>query len=203
MKTFWDDRYQQEEYAYGTEPNLFFKECISQLSPGLLLLPAEGEGRNAVFAAQKGWKVTAFDQSEAGKNKAMLLAVQKGVDITYDVMEITHMPYPAEKFDAVALIYLHFPDNVRQDYHRKIADNIKPGGYLILEAFSKKNLAYRLGNPSVGGPDQLALLFDIEEIKTDFPGFLWHITEESDIYLNEGIFHKGNANVVRIFGVKK
>lgn len=202
MKTFWDERYQQEDYAYGTEPNLFLKECISQLPAGTLLLPAEGEGRNAVFAAQKGWTVTAFDQSEAGKTKALFLAAQKDVEITYDVLDIAHMPYPSEKFDAAALIYVHFPDHIRKEYHRNIADKIKPGGCLILEAFSKNNLAYRQANPSVGGPDQLSLLFEIAEIKTDFPDFLWNIAEETEILLNEGIFHKGKASVVRLFGKK-
>ena len=203
MKTFWDERYQQEDYAYGTEPNLFFKECISQLPTGTLLLPAEGEGRNAVYAAQKDWSVTAFDQSESGKTKAMLLASQKGVEITYDVLDIADMTYPSEKFDAAALIYVHFPDHVRQEYHRKIVDKIKPGGSLILEAFSKNNLVYRQANPSVGGPDQLSLLFDVAEIKTDFPDFLWNIAEETEILLDEGIFHKGKASVVRFFGTKK
>jgi hypothetical protein len=111
-------------------------------------------------------------------------------------------PYPSEKFDAAALIYVHFPDHVRQEYHRKISDKIKPGGSLIPEAFSKNNLAYRQANPSVGGPDQLSLLFDIAEIKTDFPDFLWNIAEETEIFLDEGIFHKGKANVVRLFGKK-
>jgi hypothetical protein len=203
MKTFWDERYQQKDYAYGIEPNLFFKECISQLSAGKLLLPAEGEGRNAVFAAQQGWSVTAFDQSESGKTKAMLLAEQKGVEIIYDVLDIANMPYPSEKFDAAALIYAHFPDQVRQEYHRKIADKIKPGGSLILEAFCKNNLVYRQANPSVGGPDQLSLLFDVSEIKTDFPDFLWNIAEETEILLDEGIFHKGKASVIRFFGTKK
>jgi cyclopropane fatty-acyl-phospholipid synthase-like methyltransferase len=203
MKTFWDERYQQENYVYGTEPNLFFKECISQLPAGKLLLPAEGEGRNAVFAAQHGWSVTAFDQSEAGKTKAMLLAAEKGVVITYDVLDIANMDYPSEKFDAAALIYVHFPDHVRQEYHRKIADKIKPGGSLILEAFCKNNLPYRTANPSVGGPDQLSMLFDLEALKQDFPGFLWEIAHETEIYLNEGNYHKGKAMVVRLFGIKK
>ena len=61
MKEFWNERYSQEAYAYGTEPNAFFKSRIDQLSPGKLLLPAEGEGRNAVYAATKGFEVSAYD----------------------------------------------------------------------------------------------------------------------------------------------
>ena len=74
MKDFWNQRYAEEEYAYGTEPNAFFKAQLDQRTPGRLLLPAEGEGRNAVYAAKKGWEVVAFDQSDAGQKKALKLA---------------------------------------------------------------------------------------------------------------------------------
>ena len=77
----WDTRYGKDEYAYGTEPNQFLKEKLEDLEPGSILFPAEGEGRNAVYAAQLGWKVSAFDISEVGKQKALKLAGQKKVSI--------------------------------------------------------------------------------------------------------------------------
>jgi len=82
MIDFWNARYAAAEYAYGTEPNAFFKAQLDQLTPGRLLLPAEGEGRNAVYAAKKGWEVVAFDQSDAGQKKALKLAKETG-GITY------------------------------------------------------------------------------------------------------------------------
>ena len=73
---FWNERFGKEEFIYGTEPNQFFKEQLQNLEIGTLLLPAEGEGRNAVYAATQGWEVSAFDISEQGRVKAIFLAKQ-------------------------------------------------------------------------------------------------------------------------------
>ena len=74
MKNFWDERYKAKAYVYGKEPNQYFAEKLRELEPGKILLPAEGEGRNAVFAARQGWEVSAFDSSSEGRKKAFLLA---------------------------------------------------------------------------------------------------------------------------------
>ncbi|HSL87766.1 MAG TPA: hypothetical protein VK870_00530, partial [Ignavibacteriaceae bacterium] len=78
---FWDERYSAEEYVYGKDPNEFFEEHLSKLNPGRLLLPGEGEGRNAIFAAKLGWQVDANDQSIVAKSKAEKLAHAYGVNI--------------------------------------------------------------------------------------------------------------------------
>ena len=82
MKEFWNERYYENGYAYGEEANIFFKEELLKLKPGNILLPAEGEGRNAVFAAKQGWEVEAFDISDVGKEKAIQLARKNGVNIS-------------------------------------------------------------------------------------------------------------------------
>ena len=92
----WDDRYRTEEFAYGEQPNNYLKEQLEQLNPGTILFPAEGEGRNAVFAAKLGWKVSAFDISAEGKNKAIQLAESNQVSIDYQVVELQHFDYQAE-----------------------------------------------------------------------------------------------------------
>lgn len=84
----WDDRYSSEEFAYGKEPNNYLKEQLEKLNPGAILFPAEGEGRNAIFAAKLGWNVSAFDISEEGKNKALKLAEANNVSIDYQVGEL-------------------------------------------------------------------------------------------------------------------
>ena len=81
----WNERYSQEEFAYGEEPNQYLKEQLEKLKAGTILFPAEGEGRNAVFAAQLGWDVSAFDISKEGKNKANQLAEKNGISIDYQV----------------------------------------------------------------------------------------------------------------------
>jgi len=94
LQQFWDERYSQPEYAYGREPNVFFREQIEPLQPGRLLMPAEGEGRNGVYAARKGWVVDAFDISEKGREKALRLAEEMGVAIHYQVGIWIVYPFP-------------------------------------------------------------------------------------------------------------
>src|SRR4030066_1314218 len=109
MKNFWNERYGNQEYIYGKTPNVFFAEQLESLKPGEILLPCEGEGRNAVFAALKGWQTRAFDTSEAGKIKAEKLAAENNVDIDYLIDDALTVQYPPNSFDAVAFIYAHFP----------------------------------------------------------------------------------------------
>ena len=125
----WDTRYGKDEYAYGTEPNQFLKEKLENLEPGSILFPAEGEGRNAVYAAQLGWKVSAFDISEVGKQKALKLAGQKKVSIDYKIGELSELGYQPAQFDAIALIYAHFPPNIRSGYHKLLHTYLKKGNY--------------------------------------------------------------------------
>jgi hypothetical protein len=104
MKAFWDERYAAKEYAYGTTPNLFFKEKIEKIEKrGLALFPAEGEGRNAVYAAQLGWKVEAFDISDSGQRKALALAKEKEVEIEYSVVSPGIPDLPKSKYDLIVL----------------------------------------------------------------------------------------------------
>src|SRR5690242_11191247 len=109
----WDDRYREKEYAFGKLPNDFLKEQIGKLNAGNILFPAEGEGRNAVFAAQLGWRVSAFDISTEGKHKAMQLASINGISIDYQVGELPKLDYHPEQFDAIALIFAHFPAPIK------------------------------------------------------------------------------------------
>ncbi|WP_175632529.1 class I SAM-dependent methyltransferase [Pedobacter ghigonis] len=199
----WDDRYRTEEFAYGEQPNNYLKEQLEQLNPGTILFPAEGEGRNAVFAAKLGWKVSAFDISAEGKNKAIQLAESNQVSIDYQVVELQHFDYQAEQFDAIALIYAHFPAEIKSAYHKTLDRYLRKGGVIIFEAFSKNHLDYLARNEKVGGPKELDMLFSIEEIKSDFANYEIIALEEKEIVLNEGVFHNGLGSVIRFVGRKK
>jgi hypothetical protein len=120
MKEFWNERYSAKEFAYGEEPNVFFEEKIKDLAVGKILLPAEGEGRNEVAAAQLGWSVYAFDLSQSGKDKALLLAKKKNIQIEYTVGEFSELTYPPQYFDAIGLIYAHFPASLKSRYHKTL-----------------------------------------------------------------------------------
>lgn len=199
----WNERYSMEAFAYGEQPNNFLKEQLSSLAVGKILFPAEGEGRNAVFAATLGWQVSAFDISIEGKNKALKLAEMNQVRIDYQVEELQNLAYQPEQFDAIALIYAHFPADIKSVYHKTLDKYLRKGGIIIFEAFSKKHLEYIAKNEKVGGPKEEAMLFSKEEIKADFDNYEIIILEETEIELNEGLFHNGLGSVIRFVGKKK
>lgn len=203
MKEFWDQRYRENAYAYGVEPNTFFKQQIDQLTPQHILMPAEGEGRNAVYAAMKGWQVDAFDISIEGQKKALSLAKDNGVNIHYIVSSVENLPYQTPAFDALGLIYAHFPGTKKSEYHQKLLSYLRPGGIVIFEAFSKKHLEYNSKNENVGGPKDLATLCSIEEIKDDFKNFDFLEIKEEEVELHEGLYHNGTGSVIRFVGRKR
>lgn len=199
----WNDRYRRPGFAYGREPNRFLKEQLDALSPGAILFPAEGEGRNAVYAATLGWSVSAFDISPEGQKKALQLAHEHKVTLDYRVGGLEEMTYLPGQFDAIALIYAHFPAAVKSQYHQSLSNFLKPGGLILFEAFSKKHLEYNTRNEQVGGPKDLASLFSIEEIRTDFPDYHSNMLKELEIELSEGLYHQGTGSVIRFVGRKK
>ncbi len=211
MKEFWNQRYSELGYAYGTEPNEFFKEALLRYKEELLpehhrlLMPAEGEGRNAVYAAELGFEVTAFDVSEQARVKALQLAYERGIpdaSLSYHIGDCLELEAEAESYDALGLIYAHFPPALKAQYYPKLHALLKPGGWVFLEGFSLNNLPYRQANPKVGGPADPELLFTKEQIKMDFKGFDLLRLEEVEVELNEGRYHVGTAKVIRLVGRK-
>lgn len=202
MKAFWDERYSQEDYVYGKSPNVFFAREIQKVSPGKLLMPAEGEGRNAVFAAAKGWDVHAFDISLEGKRKAEGLAQQHQVQINYEVCSLETVQYETESFDVIGLIFAHFPSLVKATYFAKLIQFLKPGGLVLLEGFSKNHLKFSSENPKAGGPRDPDLLYTMEEMGYLFSPFEVLLLEEAEIFLAEGEHHVGKSSVVRFIGRK-
>lgn len=194
----WDTRYSAGEYIYGTEPNNYLKACIEKYKPGRILFPAEGEGRNAVYAATLGWQVEAFDQSEAGRQKALKLAASKGVVVNYPVLSLEDWQPESNSFDCIALIYVHMEPQLRKRVHSKVTDALKPGGRVVLEAFTKSQFPR-----TSGGPKNLELLFDAAEIKDDFAALEMIEFAEMQVILDEGDLHQGLADVVRLIAVKQ
>lgn len=197
MKSFWDERYSLNEYVYGKEPNVFFKKELLKLVPGKILLPGEGEGRNAVFAASLGWNVTAFDQSVEAKKKSLKLASEINVELNYLINDFQNFYSEFDYYDCIALIFVHTPKDFRNIFHFKLIQYLKPGGNIILEAFSKEQI-----NNSSGGPKNIEMLFSVDDLKKDFSSLNKINITEVEIDLNEGNFHKGKANVIRLVGQK-
>ena len=191
MKEFWNERYAQKEYVYGRDANEFLKQKLRSLKPGKLLLPCDGEGRNAVFAARSGWQVTAFDSSEEAKKKAMRLAEEHQVDIDYFIADVNDVELD-QKFDVIALIYAHFPPDVRRNFHKKLIKWLKPNALVLIEAFAKD----QLGKPS-GGPKNIDLLYAKEDLEEDLKDLRIIESNEISVTLAEGDYHSGQAEVVR------
>lgn len=203
MKEFWDERYAEEKYVYGEQPNDFFKEQLDGLDSGRILLPADGEGRNGVYAAVKGWDVSAFDISRKGKEKADLLAKSNGVSIDYKAGSLEKMEYTPASFDVIALIFAHFPPHFKSSYHKQFVEFLKPGGIIIFEAFSKDHLYYNTKNPKVGGPTNIDVLYDKEEIEHYLSGLEKEYLVQMEVELSEGEYHQGKGSVIRFVGRKK
>lgn len=203
MKEKWDERYGQKEFAYGELPNDYLKEQLAGIPVGKILFPADGEGRNGVYAATLGWTVSAFDLSEEGKKKASQLADKHHIEIDYEVGEFQTLKYKASQFDAIALIYAHFPAEKKSDYHKILATYLRKSGVVIFEAFSKSHLEYVSKNEKVGGPREMGMLFSIDEIKSDFNNFEFIELSEKEVELKEGVFHNGKGSVIRFVGRKR
>jgi len=198
MKQFWNERFTSESYMYGEQPNVFYRDQLAYLQPGKLLLPGEGEGRNAVCAARNGWEVTAVDYSEAGKDKAMLLAQKYQTRLEkYLIEDLNHFTPTDASFNAVALIFLHMIPGERVSLHKKLIDSLLPGGVIILEAFSKNQLNYHSG-----GPRNKDMLYDIESLKEDFKLLKIEFIQEEIVFLEEGLHHHGEASVLRMVARK-
>lgn len=194
----WDERYSIEDYVYGTEPNLYFKEALNKIiSPGKLLLPGEGEGRNAVYAAKNGWRVDAFDQSCTARKKAFMLAERNNVKINYVLTDLSKIQLSTNYYDAIAVIFVHLHENIRSNFNKKLINSLKVGGSIIIELFSKN----QLGRES-GGPQALEMLYSIEEMKKDFKDLQTISLKEEIISLDESEKHRGEASVIRFVGKK-
>jgi hypothetical protein len=197
MQDFWDSRYSEDGYAYGSEPNVFFKEFIDSNPAGRGLFPAEGEGRNSIYAATKGWQVTAIDYSVTAKIKAELLAAKKDVHIDYVLSDLMAYEPPTEAFDCLFLFFVHFPEDFRQILHHNLLEGLKVGGKVVLEAFHKK----QLGKES-GGPKDISMLYDEETLRSDFDSLKIISMAQLNTVLEEGKYHNGEAEIIRMIAEK-
>jgi ubiquinone/menaquinone biosynthesis C-methylase UbiE len=179
----------------------FLKNCL-KFAPGTILMPADGEGRNGVFAACLGWKVIAFDLSSEGKQKALTLAKQFNVTVDYIVADFEQLDFNNESFDAIGLIFAHFAAEKKVAFHAKLDKYLKPGGLIIIEAFSKNHIALNKSNPGVGGPKDIDKLYSKEEMLADFAGYEVVKLEEEQTMLNEGKYHIGKGSVIRFVAIK-
>lgn len=197
----WDQRYDEEGYAYGTAPNEFLKSEYCQIpAGGRVLCLAEGEGRNAVFLAKKGYAVTAVDQSSVGLEKAKKLAAAHGVEISTVIADLADYDLGNELWDGIVSIAAHVPPSLRKKIHAQAVNSLRRGGVFILEAYTERHLEM----DGVGGPppSQKELFMSLDELKSELNGLDFLVGAEVERNISEGKYHQGDSAVVQIVACK-
>jgi SAM-dependent methyltransferase len=198
VRTDWDDRYAAPGFAYGTEPNAFLVESVRRLRPaGLALSLGEGEGRNAVFLARAGWRVIGVDRSRVGLRKALALARDRHVPLAACVADLAAFPLPRARFDLVVSVFCHLPASVRHALHRSVVRALRPGGAVVYEAFTPRQLAF-----GTGGPSRPELLVTLDALRKEFAGLRFLVGRECEREVGEGRLHRGVGAVVQVVAVR-
>lgn len=189
----WDERYGGGEYVYGTAPNDFLAAMAGRIPPGRVLCLAEGQGRNAAFLAARGYDVTGVDSSAVGLQMARQLAESRGLQIATVVVDLATFDPGIACWEGIVSIFCHLPTAIRRPVLQRMVRALRPGGVLILEAYTPAQLRFGTGGPSV--PDLLATLADLRE---DLVGLNLDHAVEIEREVVEGRLHTGRAAVVQI-----
>jgi len=194
----WDERYSEPFVSYGTEPNDFLREVAGRIPQGPVLCLAEGEGRNAVYLAERGHEVTAVDLSEVGLANAQALARERGVEITTVLADLAAHDLGTDKWAGIVAIWAHLPPDVRAGVHAACVSALRPGGAFVLEAYTP----HQLDRPGVGGPPTEDLLMTPEALQSELAGLSFARCEEVDRDVAEGQYHQGPSTTVQVLAFK-
>lgn len=189
----WEGRYSAPEYVFGTEPNYFLKSCKPLLpKTGKVLAVADGEGRNGVWLAEQGLDVLSIDFSPAAQRKARALAEQCGVRMTIEPADVHAWNYPGAAYDVVVEIFTQFSTPAeRAKKWAGMRKALKPGGLLIVEGYTPKQLDY-----GTGGPKQAEHLYTRAMLEEAFGDFRDVKIVEEDVEIHEGSGHGGMSAVI-------
>jgi SAM-dependent methyltransferase len=194
----WNERYAQPGFAYGTAPNDFLVETEPLLPRGARILSlAEGEGRNAVWLAERGHHVVAVDGSDVGLAKATHLARERGVTIETVVANLADYDIASETFDAIISIWAHVPPELRRPLHARCARGLRPGGVMLLEAYTPSQI--RRGT---GGPRDPAMCMSAQTLREELVGLVFERVDERTRSIAEGPYHDGPSDVVQMVARK-
>ncbi len=197
----WDQRYGQPGFYYGREPNDFLVEQVTLhklFAPGAEVLSlGEGEGRNAVYLAGLGMRVTGVDGSSVGLQKAQAFAAERGVTVDVVVADLAHYDLGVARWDGIVSLWCHLPSELRAPLYKAVVQALRPGGVLLLEAYTPKQLEYKTGGPS--DPD---MLLSVERARQELAGLEWVVAEEKLREVLEGANHNGMSSVVQLVGRK-
>lgn len=196
--TTWNERYAEPFASYGSEPNDFLREVASRIPEGPVLCLAEGEGRNAAFLAERGHTVTAVDWSETGLANAAALAAERGVEITTVVADLAEYDLGVERWAGIVSIWAHVPPDVRRRVHAACVRGLRPGGALVLEAYTPRQLE----RPGRGGPPTSERLMTTEGLRRELAGLRFERCAEVERDVDEGRLHHGPSTTVQVLAFK-
>lgn len=197
-----NERYSEPGYHYGTAPNAFIAAQKPLLEKGMrALLPGDGEGRNGVWLAEQGLEVTSFDPSIVGVEKARQLAAERGVKIDARIGDVESWTWKKCEYDVIVLSYVHLIPSMRARAHHNVWEALRPGGIVILEAFSPRQLEMRKKGAK-GGPQEIDQLLTVEMLRKDFPAAEFLVLEEIEADF-EGRTHGGRCAVTRMVARKR
>lgn len=191
----WDERYALDGWAFGTEPNDFLRQESYRIPPGRVLCLGEGEGRNSVYLAEQGYEVVGVDRSQVGMDKTQSLAQERGVFVETVVSSIEDFDLTEGEWQGIISIFFHIAPDLRKKVHRSVARGLAPGGVLILEAFTPRQLEYGTGGP----PDRTRLL-SLTDLEGEFEELEFLVARETEREVYEGRMHTGRASVVQLVG---
>jgi len=195
----WESRFAKPEYEFGKSPNEFLTRCKNLLpKSGKALAVADGEGRNGVWLAEQGLDVTSTDFSPAAQTKARALAAERNVKMTFIETDMHTWPYPDAAFDVVAEIFTQVSTPAERPLKwAGMRRALKPGGLLILEGYTPKQLDY-----GTGGPRNVAHLYTREMLEQAFGDFKDLTIVEEEREMSEGAGHAGMSAVINLTGRK-
>lgn len=195
----WNQRYDQEEYVFGTVPNAFLKSCTPLLSSGQKVLAvADGEGRNGVWLATKGVHVVGFDASSVGLEKAKRLAARQGVKIDYRLSSVEDWSWEHDAYDVVAAIFIQFAaPPLRKLIFDGMIRTLKPGGILLLQGYTPRQIHY-----GTGGPRAIENLYTRPILEDAFAALAIERLQEHDSELDEGPGHSGMSALIDLVARK-
>lgn len=194
----WDDRYSKEAFVYGTKPNRWLERNVDAFpAGGRILCLADGEGRNGVWLAERGFDVTSVDQSTVGMRKAATLADEKGVELETVTADLAEWEL-GEGWDGIVSIFAHMPGDVREDLHERSVAALAPDGVFLLEAYTPRQLE----NDGSGGPPVADLMMYANLLERELAGLDFEVLDETTYEIDEGDHHRGEAAVVRVLARK-
>ncbi len=191
----WNDRYAESNYIFGTEPNQYLQQCLPHLKPGMSALAvADGEGRNSVWLARQGLITSAFDLSPVGVEKARALARDQHVQVDFSVSDCDAWNWHAKKFDVIVAIFIQFAaPEVRKSLFANMIGALNPGGLIILQGYTPKQLEYKTGGPP--NPDHL---YTEELLRNEFSALRMLDMSVYEARLHEGTQHAGMSALIGI-----